>query len=74
MRSTGSNSNYNKLAVQCLNHADSYLDCASYQVQWWQIVLSPQPPTSCSCKILNELNQYHFSDHSKIWAVHRYGN
>jgi len=32
------NSTYKKLAVQWLNDPDSYRDCASYQVLWWQTV------------------------------------
>jgi len=32
------NSTYKKLAVQWLNDPDSYRDCASYQILWWQTV------------------------------------
>ncbi len=36
--STEQNSTYKKLAVQRLNDPESFRDCASYQVQWWQTV------------------------------------
>ncbi len=37
-RKTTDNSAYKKLAVQWLNDPDSYRDCSSYQVLWWQTV------------------------------------